>query len=178
MAAFVSGAALLLAFLPLALFPVKAGALLAAFPRSIWPGRILTVVDVVWFAFYALDAGFPWVAANKWAVFVGALLLMAVVMVFVDELLSVRALGAFLLLAAQPLLDAAFPCASAWRLVVTVFAYALVIAGCTLVWSPYVFRKFFIERLQGLRMTRSVAILGAGIGLFMLVLSFAVYPGL
>jgi hypothetical protein len=59
---------------------------------------------------------------------------------FVDEFLAVRALGILCLLAAEPLLDAAFLRADSARLVVTVFAYLLIIAGIVWVTMPYLLR--------------------------------------
>jgi hypothetical protein len=59
---------------------------------------------------------------------------------FVDEFLAVRALGILCLFAAEPLLDAAFFRYEASRLVVTVFAYVLVIAGLLWVTMPYLLR--------------------------------------
>ena len=59
---------------------------------------------------------------------------------FVDEFLAVRALGILCLLAAEPLIDAAFLRYELSRLVVTVFAYLLVIAGLFWVTMPYLLR--------------------------------------
>ena len=59
---------------------------------------------------------------------------------FVDELLAVRALGILCLLAAEPLLDAAFLRYELSRLLVTVLAYLLIVAGLFWVAMPYVLR--------------------------------------
>ncbi|MDQ2824309.1 MAG: hypothetical protein M3R29_02560 [Verrucomicrobiota bacterium] len=59
---------------------------------------------------------------------------------FVDEFLAVRALGILCLLGAEPLLDAAFFRYEAARLVLTVFAYLLVVAGLFWVTMPYLLR--------------------------------------
>lgn len=59
---------------------------------------------------------------------------------FVDEFLAVRALGILLLLAAEPLLDAAFFRYEASRLLVTVLAYLFIIAGMIWVTMPYLLR--------------------------------------
>lgn len=176
MAALVSGGVMVAAFLPLVLAPARARSWLAAFPRSLWPGRILAAVDIVWFASYVWEAGLPWVDANRWALFLGAPILYLVIVMLVDDLLSVRAFGALLLLTAQPLLDAAFPHASAWRLVLTTFAYGLVVIGCGLVWSPYLFRKVMVERLAGPRLARGTGVAGLGIGMFLLILALGVFP--
>ena len=59
---------------------------------------------------------------------------------FVDEFLSVRALGILFLLAAEPLLDAAFFRSEQSKLLVTVFAYLLIVAGLFWVTMPYLLR--------------------------------------
>ena len=59
---------------------------------------------------------------------------------FVDEFLAVRALGILCLLVAEPLLDAAFLRYETSRLLVTVFAYLLIVAGLFWVAVPYVLR--------------------------------------
>ena len=59
---------------------------------------------------------------------------------FVDEFLAARALGILFLLAAEPLLDAAFFRSEASRLLVTVFAYILIVVGLFWVTMPYLMR--------------------------------------
>jgi len=59
---------------------------------------------------------------------------------FVDEFLAVRALGILCLLAAEPLIEAAFLRHELSRLVVTVFAYLLIVAGLFWVTMPYLLR--------------------------------------
>jgi len=59
---------------------------------------------------------------------------------FVDEFLSARALGILFLLGAEPLLDAAFFRNETSRLLVTVFAYILIVVGLFWVTMPYLMR--------------------------------------
>jgi hypothetical protein len=59
---------------------------------------------------------------------------------FVDEFLAARALGILFLLAAEPLLDAAFFRDERSRLLVTAFAYVLIVAGLFWVTMPYLLR--------------------------------------
>jgi hypothetical protein len=59
---------------------------------------------------------------------------------FVDEFLAVRALGILFLLAAEPLLDAAFFRTESTKLLVTVFAYLLIVIGLFWVTMPYLLR--------------------------------------
>lgn len=59
---------------------------------------------------------------------------------FVQEFLAVRALGMLCLLAAEPLLEAAFLRHENSRLLVTVFAYVLIVLGLLWVMMPYLLR--------------------------------------
>jgi hypothetical protein len=59
---------------------------------------------------------------------------------FVDEFLAARALGILFLLGAEPLLDAAFFRNESSRLLVTVFAYILIVVGLFWVTMPYLLR--------------------------------------
>jgi hypothetical protein len=59
---------------------------------------------------------------------------------YLDEFLAVRALGVFLLLAAQPLLDAAFLHEQTSRLLLTLLAYVWIVAGLFYVGMPFLLR--------------------------------------
>src|SRR5881394_533081 len=59
---------------------------------------------------------------------------------YVDEFLAARSLGIVFLLAAEPLLDAAFFRSETSRLLVTVFAYLLIVVGLFWVTMPYLMR--------------------------------------
>lgn len=62
------------------------------------------------------------------------------VMRFVEEFLAVRSLGILFLLAGEPLLEAAFLRYENSRLLVTVFAYVLIVIGLFWVTMPYLLR--------------------------------------
>ena len=59
---------------------------------------------------------------------------------FVEEFLAVRALGIFLLLIAEPMVEAAFLRPEAGRLLLVALAYALAVMGMIWVMVPYVLR--------------------------------------
>jgi len=59
---------------------------------------------------------------------------------FVEEFLAVRALGILCLLAAEPLLESAFFRDESSRLVLTVLAYLMIVAGLFWVTMPYLLR--------------------------------------
>ena len=123
------------------LAPARIRAGVAAFPRSIWPGRILAAIDLVWAA-YALSLMHlgmfdAWKVHLYWMVPVAIFLCVK----YLDELLSPRALGGFFLLAAGPVLNIARWHPSEWRLVVTVLAYVWILLGLTFLLSPWWFRR-------------------------------------
>ena len=70
---------------------------------------------------------------------------------FVDDFLAVRALGILLLLAAEPVLEAAFLRPETSRLLLTVLAYAWVVMGILWVGMPYKLRDQigFVAKTEG-----------------------------
>src|SRR6266436_3770383 len=114
--------------------------LMQRFPRSHVAGVILLTICLIWtfWLLYTIQMG-------EFSGFRRPLLIAlpigyALVLRFVDEFLAVRALGILCLLAAEPLLDAAFLRYESSRLLITVFAYVLIVAGLFWVAIPYVLR--------------------------------------
>src|ERR1700758_4860921 len=110
------------------------------FPRSRVAGGILLTVCLLW-TFWLLAT----IQMGEFSSFRRPLLIVlpigyVLVARFVDEFLAVRALGILCLLAAEPLLEAAFFRYETSRLLVTVLAYLLVIAGILWVTMPYLLR--------------------------------------
>lgn len=157
------GGFLIVAGLVLLLSPRAIESALAAFPRSVWPGRILAAVAVVWFAYLLLQEKMSFIEEHRAMVYLGAPLVYLAAVFLMDELLSVRAFGGVLLLLPQPILASAFSNDHPSRLIMTTFAYVLVIVGCVLVWSPFLFRKA-VEALGRRPFLRRG--FGVGVGMF------------
>ena len=109
-------------------------------PRSRMAGIVLLTSAALW-SFWLLDT----VEMGEFSSFRRPLIIAlpigyVLVLRFVDEFLAVRALGILCLLAAEPLLDAAFLRYETSRLLVTAIAYLLVIAGLLWVTIPYLLR--------------------------------------
>src|ERR1700716_2642328 len=139
-AGIIAGAVLILLSLPGLLKPNLLQDLAKRFPRSRAAGITLLTVDLLW-SFWLLAT----MEMGEFSSFRRPLLIALPIgyflaLRFVDEFLAVRALGILCLLAAEPLLDAAFLRYEIPRLVVTVFAYLLVIAGLFWVTMPYLLR--------------------------------------
>ncbi len=139
-AGIIAGVLLLLVGLPGVLKPDSCRGLASRFPRSRNAGIVLLSIDLLW-CFWLLAT----MEMGEFANFRRPLLIALpigffLVMRFVDEFLAVRALGILFLLGAEPLLDAAFFRNEASRLLVTVFAYLLIVAGLFWVMMPYLLR--------------------------------------
>jgi hypothetical protein len=144
------------------------------FPRSVWPGRVLLAVDMVWAAvavttlhlgsFDALKIHLYWMAPV--CIILGAL--------YLDELLSVRSLGGLLLLLAGPILNLTRWHPSAWRLVVTTLSYLWIVAGLVFLLTPWWFRRIAM-RISSDAALRFCGAVKAAFGVFLIVLAITVY---
>lgn len=139
-AGLVAGIALIILSLPGLVTPGHAQNWMKSFPRSSIAGVVLLTVGLVW-SFWLLAT----MEMGEFASFRRPLLIIlpigyVLVLRFVEEFLSVRALGILCLLAAEPLLEAAFFRYETSRLFVTVLAYLLIVAGLFWVTMPYLLR--------------------------------------
>ena len=115
-------------------------ALMQKFPRSRVIGALLLTLALIW-SFWLLAT----MEMGEFSNFRKPLLIIlpiayGLVLRFADEFLAVRALGILFLLAAEPLLGAAFLRYEASRLVVTVLAYLIIVLGLIWVMMPYLLR--------------------------------------
>src|SRR5438067_13422734 len=110
------------------------------FPRSHVAGVVLLTICLVWTFWLLATIQMGEFSAFRRPLLIGLPIGYGLALRFVDEFLAVRALGILCLLAAEPLLDAAFLRYESSRLLVTVFAYVLVVAGLFWVTMPYLLR--------------------------------------
>jgi hypothetical protein len=145
---------------------------LRTMPRSRVLGGVLLAVSAVW-AFWlvrTMDLGEfqPLRSALTIAVPAGAVL----TWMFVEEFLAARALGIVALLAAEPLLEAAYLRPEVSRLLLVCLAYAWIVAGLFLVGMPYILRD--LTKWLLLKPSRYHAAAGAGIACGVVILACAV----
>ncbi len=112
----------------------------ARFPRSKAAGVALLTVDLVWSFWLLATMEMGEFSSFRRPLLIALPIAFFLVLKFVDEFLAVRALGILCLLAAEPLLEAAFLRYELSRLLVTVFAYMLIVAGLLWVTMPYLLR--------------------------------------
>jgi hypothetical protein len=136
----IAGMVLIVISLPGLLRPAHVQNWLKRFPRSGLAGVILLTLGLVW-SFWLLAT----MEMGEFAGFRKPLLIAlpigyVLVLRFVEEFLAVRALGILCLLAAEPLLEAAFFRYETSRLFVTLLAYLMIVAGLFWVTMPYLLR--------------------------------------
>jgi hypothetical protein len=135
----IAGAFLILISLPGLLKPDLAS-VAQRFPRSRVAGVILLTADLVWSFWLLATMEMGEFSAFRRPLLIALPIGYVLVLRFVDEFLAVRALGILCLLAAEPLLDAAFLRYETSRLLITVLAYLLIVAGLFWVTIPYLLR--------------------------------------
>jgi len=173
--AFILAALLALSSIPALLAPARFRAAVMAFPRSLWPGWILSAVCLAWVAWVILHASLGRFDFLKPYVYAAAPIAFFLVIKFMDELLAPRALGGLLMLLANPVLNVARWHDSAWRLLLVVIAYVWVVVGIVLMLSPYRFRQVaerltrtngIIRGLALIRLTIALLLLGLGVTIY------------
>ncbi|MBI2441334.1 MAG: hypothetical protein HYV35_08195 [Lentisphaerae bacterium] len=173
--ALTSGVLLLVGGGGLALWPRGAAALVKAFPRHVWSGRILAAADLIWAAWLVLQMGSAWVDAHRALVYVAMPVFYVLIIILMDDLLAARALGGLLLLVPLPILESAFVHPAASRLLMTTFAYMLVVLGLVLVWSPFKLRQWTERWINRASIAGAAGAAGILLGALMLFLAWMVY---
>ncbi len=130
---------LLVLFSVVALF-LPAGDILPRFPRSRTVGAALLTIDLIWSVWLLATMEMGEFSSFRRPLLIVLPIGFILVLRFVDEFLAVRALGILCLLAAEPLLDAAFLRPEMSRLLVTVLAYVMIVKGLLWVTMPYLLR--------------------------------------
>ena len=174
-AGLIAGAFLLLVSLPGLLLPGAMQSFFTQLPRSRVLGIVLLTMALAW-SFWLLAtmemgefSGFrrPLLIALP----IGYLLVMR----FVSEFLAVRALGILFLLGGEPLLEAAFLRYEPSRLLATIFAYLLIVAGLFWVTMPYLLRDHIAWSTRSTGRWFSVNLLALVYGAVILAFAFTQY---
>jgi hypothetical protein len=176
MTAIVLGVIYIAGHLPAALAPGAFTAWSRKLSRNYPLGVVLMLLATLWFVVLTgvMDLGeISNVRVHLMVVWTVAGVLMVI---FVPGLLALRGLGCLLLLAAALMLDAAFLATTPWRFVVTLLAYAWVVLGMILVYSPHIGRRWLDWATESDRRLRAFSWPGVALGLILLVLGIFVYP--
>jgi len=155
--------------------PARYKKLIQAFPRSVWPGRVLSAVALVWAAILLNEMPMGRFDSWKTALYVLCPLAIVLVPIYLDELLSPRALGGLFLLMAAPILDAARWHPSSLSVCMSLIAYIMVVFGMMFILTPYMFNRIFSYFTRTERRCRYWAVLGVLAGAGLLALGLFAY---
>lgn len=167
--------------------PAPVQGFLKKFPRNHQLGQIILAVGLLWFWMLvavpgkgilhslAMDLG-EFNGLKKYLRYVIPLSIIAVGMA-VKEFLAVRALGLLGLMAAAPLFGAAFQEDPQSRLLIPVFAFAMVIKSLYWVGMPYLFRDAVSWATASQKRWRILSLSGLGYGIAVLTCAFLFWKG-
>ncbi len=162
----------------LALFkPTAVQNWLRAFPRSVTWGKVLCTIAAAWFFWlvWVMDLG----EFSNWrqVVLIGTPVAWLLTLKYVDEFLAVRALGMVVILAAEPLLEAAFLRPEFSRLFLTSLVYLWV--GFAMFWvgMPYTLRDQIAWVTGAEKRWKAAAIAGLAFGALLVALPLTYAKG-
>lgn len=167
--------------------PAMVQGFLKKFPRNDQLGQILMGIGLAWFWLLIAPDNFGKLSALsmdlgefnsakgllQWAVPVTLILVCR----SIRDFLAVRALGLFGLMVAAPLLGAAFLKDPSSRLLVPIFAYAVLTASMFCVGMPFLFRDAVTWVTADQKRWTLLSIAGLGYGVATLVCAFAFWRG-
>ena len=148
---------------------------LARFPRSRFAGIVILAIDLVWSFWLISTMEMGEFSAFRRPFLIALPIGFFLAIRFVDEFLAVRALGILVLLAAEPLLEAAFFRYETSRLVLTVLAYILIVLGLIWVTLPYKLRDQINWFSKSAAHWRGISAVSFVYGLALIALAFISY---
>jgi len=155
--------------------PARFGTGLRKFPRSIPAGWVLTLAGTAWFIWIVHHeslADFESLKPLLFTLFVGVGLGTCF---FVQDFLAVRGLSVLLLLLGKLMVDAERWAASEWRLVIAVWAYAMVLCGMWFTISPWRMRDLVYWGTANESRIRVTSAVRFAFGIFVAALGFTVF---
>ena len=154
---------------------VELGAWLKQMPRNKNIGVAILAIDAVWAWILVTRMDLGEFANIRRMLQLLVPVTFILVINFVDEFLSVRAIGVLLLLAATPILNAAFLEAPASRLFLPVLAYVWITLGLFWVGMPYVMRDQIRWITASTGRWNGACAAGGGYGLIVLASAYLFY---
>lgn len=167
--------------------PVESQAFLKKFPRNQSLGQILLGIGLAWFWLLIAPTGLGKLSSltmdlgefNSAKGLLQILVPVSLVLVCISvrDFLAVRALGLVGLMAAAPLLGAAFLKEPESRLLVPIYAYVMLTASLFFVGMPYLFRDAVTWVTADQKRWTLLSLAGLGYGVATLICAFAFWRG-
>jgi hypothetical protein len=155
--------------------PARFAAQARKFPRSIPIGCVLTIAGTAWFVWNVSQeslADFESLKPFLFTLFIGVGLGTCF---FVHDFLAVRGMSVLLLLLAKMMVDAQRWAPSQWRVVIALWAYAMVVFGMWFTISPWRVRDLIQWGTANESRTRIASAIPFVFGLFVAALGFTVF---
>ena len=145
------------------------------FPRHTLVGWVLVLLGTAWFLYYVQQENVSDFANMKRIFYLVFSAVGLGACFFVRDFLPVRGLAVVYLLMAKLMVDTARWAATDWRLVISFWAYALVLAGMWFTISPWRLRDIINWSVATESRTRLTSGVQVAFGLFVIVLGLTVF---
>ncbi len=155
--------------------PQAAAKVWRALPRSVWPGRVLSAVCILWAALWLCIMPLGPLSVIRDLLWLLIPIAIASVCLFTPDLLTCRAIGGLFVLLPTPMLSSAAWHPSPFRYVVIVYAYAMILAGMYYIALPWLLRDHITWSLAKPIRSRVIASSAITLGLFITALSWTVF---
>jgi hypothetical protein len=144
-------------------------------PRSRFLGNCFLAVDAAWTFWLVSNMDLGEFSQFRSWLQIGVPIVFILTIFFVDEFLSVRALGIMALLAAEPILSSAFLRPETARLLVVILAYVWLTLGLFWVGMPYLLRDQIMWITKTGSRFKAVTVAGLMYAVVVLVCAVVIY---
>ncbi|MEM9399484.1 MAG: hypothetical protein AAF984_04695 [Verrucomicrobiota bacterium] len=155
--------------------PAAMRKMLKDFPRNARIGQGLLILAAGWFGWILATSDLMDYTKFRTLFLIGLAISTFLILKYLQELLSARAMGSLLILAAGVLLDSAFMQPHSARLVLVVLAYIYIIIGMIWVASPYLMRDMISFLIQDDFRYKIAAGAGCLFGFTLVLLAFVCF---
>ena len=149
--------------------PLGADKVFRAFPRSVWPGRVLALISVIWFGLNLRQVDLGGFNPAKQALFVLVPLGYVLLVRYLSDLLAVRGLCALVLLGAKPVITFARWHGTPASLALVIFWYLLILKAMFLMVYPHLWIRGLNRMREDASLRKAGAIAGMAVGGVLLV---------
>lgn len=150
---------------------------LKSVPRSQNIGTIFLTVDFVWAWVVATSMELGDFERLRWLAQFSVPVIYVAMLFWVNDYLGARSIGIFLLLAACPVLDAAFLQPPDSRALLSLICYVWITLGLFWIGMPYTMRDQIGWVTRTAARYRAFALAGVGYGIMLVAVAFAFYKG-